>query len=408
MDTLHFKLGRANEVESFGPLIARAPGVFAEMPPPSVVTGVRLLRPETQRSATRSRTMRFPPIEYYLTEAVRIVGRGITLSAQNECIEQTLPFHHIPELNGSRDARGTCSASFDRTIKIAGTALVLPVSSPSMSHFIFEGLSHIASEMSDVQKVILTCSRQEYFEDVIHFLLGPHVEVLFRTPAKRAKECWAVERAYVPIYRFALHPAMMESVDKIVSACGQPQSDNGFIYISRRDVNRYRIMLNEDRIISRMSNLGFDVLELGNMPEAEVIKKFSTAKMVVGPIGAGLYNSIFSPPGTAVLALAAPNYLRSFLNQCGAFRGLDLGYCFGPDFLSFEPEQRGGNNDFVLDEDEVVEAAVALRSQILDRGPAAVQPQDPGGRPPLLTWKKEGLRSKAKLLLNGILSRVRN
>jgi len=244
--------------------------------------------------------------------------------------------------------------------EISGLTLVLPVTAPSMSHFLFEGLSQLVVGMNDIGNVVVGTSPHPGFSDLIAYALGRKVNVLFRPP-ELYEDAWTLERALVPIYRFNFHPEMAASLDHIVAACGEEQArTTGYLYVSRQDATHYRMMVNECSVAAQMRAIGFEVLELNRMSEMDIIRKFSSAKMIVGPMGAGLYNSIFSPPDCTVLALCAPNYLRSFMDQCAALRGIRRAFCFGPDFLSYEPEQQGGHNDFVVDEDEVLETVLSL------------------------------------------------
>ena len=379
MNDIAITLCNRNEPSTFGSIVTCANAVDIELPPPVAVTGLKLLRLITRVNIGRARNVRFPPVEYYALQRALLVGQGLVVSEAGEAMRETIAPHRQVQYNfkPTRSMR-----------EIDGLTLVLPVDVAAMSHFLFEGLSHLAPNLPDIENIIIPTIPHPGFADLITFALGRQVNVLFRSPDLFA-ETWLLQHALVPIYRFNLHPAMATSIENIVAACREEGTENSsYLYISRQDAIHYRVMLNEDRIASQMSAIGFEVLELNNMAEADIVRKFSSAKMIIGPLGAGLYNCIFSPPGCTVVALCAPNYIRSFLGQCAALRGVQRAYCFGPDFLSYETEHRGGHNDFVIDEDAVLETVLLLLEDVGSTSTAGPARQRPVGRglEPLAIW----------------------
>ena len=379
MDDVTFALRNRSESSTFGPIVTCVDMVDVEIPPPAVVTGLDLLRSETRVNIGRPRNVRFPPIEYYTVQRALLIGQCLVVSETGEAIRETIAPHRQAQYN----FRPTKSIR-----EIDGFTLVLPVDVPAMSHFLFEGLSRLVPGLPDIENIIIPTAPHPGFADLIAFALGRQVNVLFRSP-DLFTETWFLKHALVPIYRFNFHPAMATSITNIIAACQREREGaSDYLYISRRDAIHYRVMLNEDRIIALLGAMGFDILELGSMAEAEIVRRFSSAKMIVGPMGAGLYNCIFSPPGCTVVALCAPNYLRSFLDQCAALRGVRRAYCFGPDFLSYEAEHLGGHNDFVIDEDAVLETVLSLLDDAGSASTAGPARQRPVGRgiEPLAIW----------------------
>ncbi|MBV1796723.1 DUF563 domain-containing protein [Siccirubricoccus sp. G192] len=79
------------------------------------------------------------------------------------------------------------------------------------------------------------------------------------------------------------------------------------IYVSRRaqGVRRpsHRRFKNEGHLINEMEAIGFHIFEPENHTFAEQVKTFASAKIVVGPGGAGMFNTVFCRPGSFVLSL---------------------------------------------------------------------------------------------------------
>ncbi|MGL5062809.1 MAG: tetratricopeptide repeat protein, partial [Microcoleus sp.] len=97
------------------------------------------------------------------------------------------------------------------------------------------------------------------------------------------------------------------------------------IYISRSKCS-YRQVINEDRVIEILSGFGFVSVLLESMTFGEQIALFSRAKVIVAPHGSGLTNIIFCSPGTKVIELTSPNYIRHYYWAIG--QQLDLAHYY--------------------------------------------------------------------------------
>lgn len=106
------------------------------------------------------------------------------------------------------------------------------------------------------------------------------------------------------------------------------------IYVSRRDLTRTgrgstRVMLNEDELIARLQSLQFDIVEPENLSVREQIQAFSSASMVVGPAGSGMFNTMFCHPGTKIIDIQSePQWIYSYTGMYSSLR-LDYGIFIG-------------------------------------------------------------------------------
>ena len=94
------------------------------------------------------------------------------------------------------------------------------------------------------------------------------------------------------------------------------------IYISRRswvhgnkknigtDYTNRRRLTNEDELISYLTNNGFSEIFTENLTTKEKIHIFKNAEIVVGPIGGGLCNLLFSPSNTKLISIISPTFLN--------------------------------------------------------------------------------------------------
>ncbi len=83
------------------------------------------------------------------------------------------------------------------------------------------------------------------------------------------------------------------------------------IYISRSDA-KYRHVLNETEVLDRLYPLGFVPIQLDCLPFQTQVALFAHAEMIVAPHGSGLTNIAFCRPGTTILELVSPHYIRYY------------------------------------------------------------------------------------------------
>jgi len=133
------------------------------------------------------------------------------------------------------------------------------------------------------------------------------------------------------------------------------------IYVSRQDKSNIRRFLNEEKIIELVKEQGFEVVIPSKLTVEEEINIFRNAKVIVGPLGAGLYNSIFNDrKGTRVLALSDPFYMMEWATQIASLRQHETAFIFGNSFFSYtEGSYWGTHNNYLIDR-EVVRECLSL------------------------------------------------
>ncbi len=94
------------------------------------------------------------------------------------------------------------------------------------------------------------------------------------------------------------------------------------IYVSRRtwlhnnlsnigtDYTSRRIMKNEDNLVEFLKNKGFSEIFAENLSITEKIQIFRNAETVIGPIGGGMSNVLFSSQDCDVVAIISPTFLE--------------------------------------------------------------------------------------------------
>lgn len=240
---------------------------------------------------------------------------------------------------------------------VGGESLLLPVTSPSTSHLLFEGLGTLAWFRQRKPALLAMIHLPRSFAELAERALGFAPVVHRREPEPslfseaQRRRAWRFERLIVPIYGFGMHPAMAHGFEAMASAppLGGPDE---LLYVSRFDATHRRVLLNEDDVATTVERLGFQVMTCATVDEPTKLDAFARAKLVVGPLGAGLYNAVFSPPSTHVVALAAGMYIPHFLSSCISLRRQTYELFYGPEFLSYDPhDQHGRCNNFIIDVD---------------------------------------------------------
>jgi hypothetical protein len=116
-------------------------------------------------------------------------------------------------------------------------------------------------------------------------------------------------------------PEIYEIYDIIKSKVVLNIKTPDLIYISRRtwinndktnigtDYTTRRKMMNEDLLVEELTQLGFVEIFAENLTTDEKIKMFSNAKIIIGSIGGGMANLVFSKKNTKSFVLVTPYFL---------------------------------------------------------------------------------------------------
>ncbi|MDJ0518128.1 MAG: tetratricopeptide repeat protein [Trichodesmium sp. MO_231.B1] len=110
------------------------------------------------------------------------------------------------------------------------------------------------------------------------------------------------------------------------------------IYISRNKA-KYRKVINEETVVDLLSQYGFITIELETLSVLEQITLFANAKVIVSPHGSGLTNIIFCSPGTTVIELVSPNYIRHYYWVISQQLGLKYYYLIGEEYSYYPIRQ---------------------------------------------------------------------
>jgi capsular polysaccharide biosynthesis protein len=150
---------------------------------------------------------------------------------------------------------------------------------------------------------------------------------------------------------------------RVFEALGIESTDKAKrIYVSRRKAARRKV-INEDEVIDRLRQDGFECLELEDVSFAEQVRLFAQCETLVSIHGAAIANCIFMPPDSKVIELyPASDSKRDIINPC--FYNLCSAVGIGHSYL-FSTRSRPENRfDFHTDDIHVdVDHLASLISQ---------------------------------------------
>jgi capsular polysaccharide biosynthesis protein len=210
-----------------------------------------------------------------------------------------------------------------------GLVVVLCSDEPlSYGSFLFRVVPKVKA-VRDLGLMSLPCiayAHQKPFMDLLNLCGIPEANILLHDIDAVTR----IDRAVLPCIRNPygyLDPESCDLFAELRASYGIRPTGRK-IYISRLGLNKAgwstRIMVNEGELIPRLETMGFDIVEPENLTVRDQIKTFSSASVVVGPSGSGLFNTMFCHPGTKVIDIQSePQWIHSYT---GMYASLQLPY----------------------------------------------------------------------------------
>jgi len=123
------------------------------------------------------------------------------------------------------------------------------------------------------------------------------------------------------------------------------------LYISRGSAPNTRRVVDEEHLWPRLEQRGFVRVDPGTLSVRDQIDHFAAADVIVGPHGAAFSNLVFIQPGTRVLELFAPSYVkRTFWTICTGIPDVRYQYLVGSGHrVAPGTPMHGVQNDIVVD-----------------------------------------------------------
>ena len=227
----------------------------------------------------------------------------------------------------------------ERTVhKIRGTTVILTSAEPSnYGSWLFRVLPKLQSlRGSDGTKnrrvsYLIWCDIPS-FRDYLDLLGVPEDRVIHHDTRNSVYE---LERAIVPSMRnnqAFLDPQTVALFAGLRERFGARRRGSIRLYVSRLSQKRGgngREMRNEPELVDRLVRMGFRAVCPETLSVVEQIALFSSAEMVVGPSGSGMFNIVFCRPGTKVIDIESePHWIHAH-RSLFASAGMRYGFVVG-------------------------------------------------------------------------------
>jgi capsular polysaccharide biosynthesis protein len=226
---------------------------------------------------------------------------------------------------------------------LSGTTVVLSSSEPSnYGSWLFRVLPKLETlkrlGLGDEARFLVWVGTPA-FRDYLRLLGVPEERIIHHDPKN---VIYALDNALVPSVRnnqAFLDAESLALYSRMRDQLGEKQSAGNRIYISRLSQSQQgspRAMRNEPELIERLKAIGFRIVSPERLSVAEQVRVFSSAEMVVGPSGSGMFNVVFCRPGTKVIDIESePHWIHAHLclfASCGLRAGIFVGKAIDGDF----------------------------------------------------------------------------
>ena len=196
-----------------------------------------------------------------------------------------------------------------KTMHLKGSSFYGSSRHTAYGHSILEGMSRFWA-VSDIDRHIkryLIPTTRTDFPAHLYKVFGLTEDKVLRLTAK-ALVCdnlvMASQAYYLPLQ---ISPEFWGIADRARAFFAKPGDERRRLYVSRRLAHKRRIV-NEELVEEEFRRFGFEVVNPEAMTTIEQMEIFSTASWIAGPVGSGLYNSIFAPPDVRKIVVGPGNF----------------------------------------------------------------------------------------------------
>ncbi len=233
---------------------------------------------------------------------------------------------------------------------LSGAYMLAPLSDYPHSDWLARGLCRVhLAQLVEPNVKILAPERLSRFRKIMLYYCGFDESKIIKSPPNSIV---CPERLIAPVQRpfrqiddhvYDFYQKLRENVLSNYSPVSTSTLPKRF-FIQRRDRpnENMRQLLNEAEVIACVNEFKLETIFLEDISFEDEVKLFYDAELIVGELGAGLYNSMFSKPETKIISLASVSYLHSTpMPHIASIFGLDLDILVGEDIHFDDPSYRG-------------------------------------------------------------------
>jgi capsular polysaccharide biosynthesis protein len=164
----------------------------------------------------------------------------------------------------------------------------------------------------------------------------------------RVKKLYVVE-GFALTDRY-LSPLLADFAREVVNSCATSGPATRKLYVPRHD-GQGRVATNEAEVWRELEARGFELVRPETLAWTDQVRLFAQASHMVGPMGSGLANALFSPAGSRLLTLAPACMGDSFFWRVSGIVGVDYEEirCPTVDSPGYQRTKRPQDRDIVVD-----------------------------------------------------------
>lgn len=269
-------------------------------------------------SRLRTRVSRFPPHELRLVkiEQALVLPRQIIINLRTGLpILDSLrkipprgePVFPVKDWQPAHEIEAILANM--KTKRLKGTTFYGSSRHTAYGHSILEGMSRFWAT-SDLGRHItryLIPTTKTDFPAQLYTAFGLNEDNMLRL-TKKAVVCDNLVMASQAFYLGRQMSAeYWDIADRVRTFFAKPDDGRPRVYISRRLAHKRRIV-NEELIEEEFKKFGFRVVHPEEMTTREQVESFATASWIAGPVGSGMYNTIFAPPDVRKIIVGPGNF----------------------------------------------------------------------------------------------------
>ena len=183
--------------------------------------------------------------------------------------------------------------------------------------------------VSDIDYYYVNSQRSRFQRETLALLGIEPSKVIAgdKVPYLRARELIVPS---VPLGASCFRPWMLDFLrEKFLPKNWREMQPSGRrLYISR-GLAGYRRVLNENEVVSFLTERGFEVAAMESMSVPEQAAMMAGCDVVIGPHGGGMSNLVFCTPGTKVVEIYSPELVATYFWRLSNRLGLDYYYMLG-------------------------------------------------------------------------------
>lgn len=237
-----------------------------------------------------------------VTDAAYVSGTSIVWK-ESSFIAELSSCHDPQPVEGFYEVSGDPTALYK-------SAFVLATANPHHSHWLLESVQHLhwLDKINDpnvclIVSSLTTPSQREYLQ----VFLQNRFEIIYKHPHETifADRVYSIPNAGLYWTQDGIN--YLRGLSAVLSRATLNKNIDR-IYISRSDSKVYRNLINENEIEAIFRKSGFTIYRASELSVIDKICVFANARILAGPIGAGLHYACFSANDLVVGFITPPHY----------------------------------------------------------------------------------------------------